>query len=279
KSADVDARKASCTRDAGVEGKVLAVGEEVGIVGNQTKVNVSEAKAKIVQHAGAGGPNPVRADRIRAYRIPVLPVAGCDGMIFPIAEVVADVHHAIEGVLRVDPIVDFSYSVVAGIGIRETAIVRCRVRRGVLDQAARARVRWRRSAAQQFQADGTWRYAARLEHIESIHHAFSRIPAEGAGRGYQHAKRIADQGTQPLVIAKEEQSVFHDRPAQGPAELFQFRGLFRAGGIEEVAGRPSIAAAKCVSRAVKRVGPRPDSDVHYGARHPTVLRFGILFKF
>src|SRR5262245_12365088 len=168
-------------------------------------------------------------------------------MIFPIAEVVADVHHAIHGVLGVDPVVDFPYSVVAGVGVRETAVVCCRVRRGVLDQAARARVWLRRSAAQKFQADGTWRYAARLEHIESIHNAASRIPAEGACCGYQHAKRVADEGTQPLVIAEEEQSVFHDRPAQGAAELFQFRGLLRAGGIEEVAGRPGVTAAKCVS--------------------------------
>src|SRR5262249_57922744 len=114
KSADVDARKASCTRDAGVEGKVLAVGEEVGVVGSQTKVNVGEAEAKVVQHAGAGGPNPVRADRIRAYRIPVLPVAGCDGVIFPIAEVVADVKHAIQGVLAVVQVVDFPDSIVVG---------------------------------------------------------------------------------------------------------------------------------------------------------------------
>src|SRR5437867_1298348 len=56
---NVDAGKASRTRDAGVEGVVLAIGEEVRVVGNQTKVNVGEAKVKIVQHAGTGGPNPV----------------------------------------------------------------------------------------------------------------------------------------------------------------------------------------------------------------------------
>src|SRR5262249_32483800 len=208
------ARKASSARDACVEGKVLTIGEEVGVVGNQTKVNVGEAEAKIVQHAGAGGPNPVRAYRIRAYRIPVLPVTRRDGMIFSVTKVVADVHHGIEGVLAIEPVVVFPYSVVGGVCIRETAVVRRRVRRSVLDQAARARVRWRRSATQQFQADGTRRYAPRLEHTESVHHAVGRISAEGAGCGYQHAKRVADEGTQPLVITEEEQSVFHDRTAQ-----------------------------------------------------------------
>src|SRR5439155_19173868 len=57
-----------------VLGIVLAIGEEVGVVGSQAKVQVIEAKPEVVQHAGAGGPNPVRGDRIRAYRISVLPV-------------------------------------------------------------------------------------------------------------------------------------------------------------------------------------------------------------
>src|SRR5881396_207483 len=98
------------------------------------------------------GPNPIRGDRIRAYRICVLPVTARDGVIFSIAEVVTDKHHAIEGVLAVEPVVDFPHSVVAGVGVRETAIVRRRVRRGVLDQAAVACVGWRRIAAKQFQA-------------------------------------------------------------------------------------------------------------------------------
>src|SRR5262249_46375178 len=119
KTGDVDARKASGTRDAGVERIILAIGEEVGVVGKQGIGRVIKAKAEVVQQAGAGGPNPVRGDRIRTDRISVLPVLGRDGVIFSIAKVVADEHHAVEAVLAVDPEVDFADAVVAGVGIRE----------------------------------------------------------------------------------------------------------------------------------------------------------------
>src|SRR5437867_6914727 len=241
-------------------------------------MQVIEAKPEVVQEPRAGGPNPIRGDRIRAYRICVLPVIGRDGVIFSIAKVVADEHHAIEGVLAVEPVVDFAHTVVADVGVRETAIVRRRIRRGALDQPACATVWWRRTAAHQFQADGAWRYATRLEHIESIHHAVGRIPSQGAGCGYQSPERVTDEGTQALVAAEEEQSVFHDRPAHDAAELFQFRRLLQAGRIEVVASGPGVAAAKRVTRAVKRVGPRPDSDVHNSAEHPTVLGFRIFFE-
>src|SRR3989442_13132597 len=148
KTGNLDIREPTRARDAGVEGIVLAIGEEVGVVGNQAKVQVIEAKPEVVQELRAGGPNPVRGDRIGAYRISVLPGTGRDGVIFSIAKVVADEHHATEGVPVVEPVVDFAHSVVTGVGVRETAIVRRRVCRGVLDQAACARVWWRRIAAQ-----------------------------------------------------------------------------------------------------------------------------------
>src|SRR5438128_1856149 len=278
KTGNLDIREPTRARDAGVERIVFAIGEEVGVVGSQGKVQVIEAKPEVVQEPRAGGPNPVRGDRIRAYRISVLPVTGRDGVIFSIAKVVADEHHAIEGVLAVEPVVDFAHTVVAGVGVRETAIVRRRIRRGVLDQAACATVWWRRSAAHQFQADGAWRHAARLERIESIHHAVGRIPSQGAGCGYKSPKRVAHKGTQPLIAAEEEQSVFHDRPAHDAAELFQLRRLLRAGRIEVVAGGPGVAAAKRVTRAVIGVGSRPDSDVHNSAGLPAVLGFRIFFE-
>src|SRR5215831_7167936 len=169
--ADVDGRKASRTRDAGIEGIALTIGEKIGIVGNEGLVRVAEAKAKVVQHSGAGGPNPVRSDGIRAYRIPVLPVFGGDGVIFSIAKVVTDQHHAIKGVQAVQPVINLSYFVVAGVGIGETAVVRRGLRWGVLDQSSGTRVWWRWSTSHQFQADGARRHAARLEHIEGVYHA------------------------------------------------------------------------------------------------------------
>ena len=245
-------------------------------------MQVIEAKPEVVQEPGAGGPNPVRGDRIRAYRISVLPVTGRDGVIFSIAKVVADEHHAIEGVLAVEPVVDFAHTVVADVGVRETAIVRRGVRRGVLDQAACATVWWRRAATHQFQADGAWRHAARLELFESIHHAVGRgvriNPHQRAGCGHQSPKRVADEGAQALIAAKEKEPILYDRPAYHGAELFQFRRLLRADGIEVVASGPGVATAKRVTRAVKRVGPRPDSDVHNSAEHPTVLGFRIFFE-
>src|SRR5437899_10712988 len=116
-----------------------------------------------------------RRELLGAYWNIVMTDVSRDGVIFSIAKVVADEHHAIEGVLVVDPVVDFANSVVAGVGIREAAVVRRRVRRGVLDQAPCARVWWRRSAAHHFQAHGAWRHAAGLERIESIHYAVGRI--------------------------------------------------------------------------------------------------------
>src|SRR5205823_9191415 len=105
KTGNLEIRKPTRARDAGVEGIVFAIGKEVGVVGSQAKVQVIEAKPEVVQEPRAGGPNPVRGDRIRAYRISVLPVTRRDGVIFSIAKVVADDYHSIAGVLAVEPVV------------------------------------------------------------------------------------------------------------------------------------------------------------------------------
>src|SRR5207245_10556467 len=153
-----------------------------------------------------------------------------------------------------------------------------RVRWGGVGHGACASVWGCLSAAHQLEAGGVLRHATRLEHIEIIHYAVGRIPSQVAGCGYQSPERVTDEGTQALVAAEEEQSVFHDRPAHDAAELFQFRRLLRADRIEVVASGPGVAAAKRVTRAVKRVGARPDSDVHNSAEHPTVLGFRIFFE-
>src|SRR5262249_463677 len=74
KTGNIEIREPTRARDAGVEGIVLAIGEFAGVVRNQVKVQVVEAKAEVVQQAGAGSPNPIRRDRIGAYWISVLPV-------------------------------------------------------------------------------------------------------------------------------------------------------------------------------------------------------------
>src|SRR5207245_3527807 len=122
KTGNIDHREPTCARDAGVEGIVLTIGEFAGVVNNKAKVDVVEAEPEVVQQAGTGGPNPVRGDRIGAYRISVLPVTGRDGVIFSIAKVVADEHHAIEGVPAVEPVVDLCYSVFAVVGVVYTAV-------------------------------------------------------------------------------------------------------------------------------------------------------------
>src|SRR5262249_52932718 len=101
KTGNIEIREPPCARDAGVEGIVLAIDEAVGVVGNQSKVQVVEAKPEVIQELRAGGPNPVRGDRISADWISILPVTGRDGVIFSVAKVVADEHHAIDGVLTV----------------------------------------------------------------------------------------------------------------------------------------------------------------------------------
>ena len=201
-------------------------------------------------------------------------------MIFSITGVGARQQHAIDHVLAVDAVVDFRDSVVADIVVRETTGVAGRVRRGSLDEAAGAGDFRSRSAAKQFQADGTGRHSGGLERVDSIHHAVLRIRFWLPGNfGNVIGKGIADDGTKAFIAGEEEQFVFLDRPAHHAAELLQLHWRHRLGsGVEEVAGVPGAVAAKRVSRAVKGIGPRPDSHVHYGPGLPAVLRFGIFLE-
>src|SRR5262249_2833275 len=102
---------------------------------------------------------------------------------------------------------------------------------------------------------------------------------ERAGCGNGSAKGVADEGTQTLIAGKEEEFVFLDWPTKHAAELFQLRwqlGLWT--GVEEIARGPVLAAAKCETRSVKRVGPGPDSDVHHSAWLPAVLRLRVFLE-
>src|SRR5207245_11070293 len=58
KTGNLDTREPTRARDAGVEGIVIAIGEEVGVIGSQCNVLVSEAKPQVVQETKAGGANP-----------------------------------------------------------------------------------------------------------------------------------------------------------------------------------------------------------------------------
>src|SRR5439155_17308179 len=60
KTGNLDIREPTGARDAGVEGIVLAIGEEVGVVGSQGKVQVIDAKPEVVEQPRAGGPIPIR---------------------------------------------------------------------------------------------------------------------------------------------------------------------------------------------------------------------------
>src|SRR5438309_4534340 len=51
--------------------------------------------------------------------------------------------------------------------------------------------------------------------------------------------------------------------------LFPYTTLFRSGATP----------AERESRAMKRVGPRPDSHVHHGAWLPAVFRLGVFLEF
>ena len=200
-------------------------------------------------------------------------------MIVSIAEVVADPNHATERVLAVDLVVDFRHPVVADIAGGGGTGVGGRVRRGPLDEAARAGG-WSQGAAQQFQADGTGRHPGALQRIDGIHHAVPRIRGwepGGCGRGFDI--QVADQGTQALIAREKEEFVLLEWAAYHAAELLQLHWQQRLGrGVEDAAGVPGAVAAKRVSRTVKSVGPRSDSHVHHGTGLPTVLGLRIFHE-
>ena len=105
-------------------------------------------------------------------------------------------------------------------------------------------------------------------------------------------KRVADEGTQALIAAEEEEFVLLDWPAHRRRRTASTTLALSANDgnaglctqvpptsqVEEVAGVPVAVAVKRVSRAVKRVGPRSDSHVHDGAGPPAVLRFRIFLE-
>ncbi len=96
KTRHIDIRQPTKLRHARVDGEASAIGLYGAIVGQKVEPNAVVAKPGIVHQAGTGSPNPVSADRVRANQICVLEDFVHEGMVHPVAGVVADHNHAIE---------------------------------------------------------------------------------------------------------------------------------------------------------------------------------------
>jgi len=99
------------------------------------------------------------------------------------------------------------------------------------------------------------------------------------------ANRVADEGTQALIAGEEEEFVFLIGPPATPPNcsnrgwrlITLQRGGFALGTQIPLVGaglkmcaRPRSPCAESIRRAVKSVGPRSDSYVHYGAGLPAI---------
>src|SRR5579864_6881712 len=158
KTGQVDIRESAHTRHSGVDGvaratgKACAIGKPAGIVGQEIEEDLVIAKPDVVHQAGIGGPNPVSANRVRAYQVWVDEDYIQHGMVYPGVVIVVDHHQAVDRVLVVDVIVDLRNPVVGDVSVGESGdVVRTGRRRVVGEQAASAGVRshrgWRASAA------------------------------------------------------------------------------------------------------------------------------------
>ncbi len=125
KTHNVDIRQPTKSRYARVDGvarpasEPRAVGESAAVVGSKGGGYPVEAKPGIVHQTGIRGPNPVVAGRVCACLKCVQEGSIQQGMVFPIAGVVAYQQRAVERVLAVDVVVDFRHPVVAYITVWE----------------------------------------------------------------------------------------------------------------------------------------------------------------
>src|SRR5207302_695191 len=173
------------------------------------------------------------------------------------------------------------------------------VGRGVLVKTAVTRGGQAQCASGQRQTDRAHRQAVQAQFFNSVHHAVCATSATAvfatsvtdSGACLRNSRRqgIADQRPETLITGEEKELVLLDRPACYSSELLQFRGQFIAHsgqvavaqafsadqtGIEMIARVQGVAAAKCICRSVKLVGPGFYADINHRARLPAPLALG-----